>query len=653
MLRSLCPLCLSLTFAASPAAAEVRALLVGVSDYLVLDADLKGPAADVRLMAETLQARGVDPAQITALTSDLAGLNPAIATGAPLRGPIIAAMTALTEAARPGDTVVFYFSGHGAQAPDLSGDEGGGNDEILLPADAAGWKGQIGAVENALVDDELQDWAQGLLSKGVRLVGLIDACHSDTGFRAVGGQGVARGLSEEALSIPQDVVSVQGGAGTPPLTGEFVFLYSSQSDQRSFEYPLADGSEWHGEFTLRLAQVLREAPQASWAQVLRATSDAMVQGAARQLPDGEGTLMQAPVFGEGAVTQRLALAGGALQGGLLEGLNPGDTVAFYAAPAGGRPLGEAQLTRVEARRAALSAPVPDGALWAEVTVPAAPAPLALAAPVRADPADGHDYSGWTAVLPAPSGPPDLVPVLVDGTVALAGADGALDPAGPGSTPRIRPEPGESPAAALARALERAGRSLHLRKMIAALSGRSLTGQPPLSVGYELRPGTPDGGDCGSPGAAVAGLPEAGLQPCDQLWITFTNTSGKALDVSALYFNADFTVTPLWPREGLSNRLAPGESARAGLMIAPGSPPAIEELLLAAVPVDPEGTRVDLTRLVAEDTTRAAGGDSAPESWLAARLAGEDETTRGFSARPAAVMMVRQPVRLAPAPDAAD
>ena len=38
-----------------------------------------------------------------------------------------------------------------------------------------------------------------------------------------------------------------------------MFLYSSQSDQRSFEYPLADGSGWHGEFTLRLAQVLQAA----------------------------------------------------------------------------------------------------------------------------------------------------------------------------------------------------------------------------------------------------------------------------------------------------------------------------------------------------------------------------------------------------------
>ncbi len=54
-------LALAAGLAGSPAAAEVHAVLVGVSDYLVLDADLKGPSNDARLMAETLAARGVDP----------------------------------------------------------------------------------------------------------------------------------------------------------------------------------------------------------------------------------------------------------------------------------------------------------------------------------------------------------------------------------------------------------------------------------------------------------------------------------------------------------------------------------------------------------------------------------------------------------------
>ncbi|HEY6918042.1 MAG TPA: caspase family protein, partial [Tabrizicola sp.] len=268
----------------TPAQAEIRAVVVGVSDYLTLDADLKGPSNDARLMAETLIARGVDPANITVLASDTTGLPANSPTGQPTRDTILQALTTATEASTKGDTIVFTFSGHGAQAPDLSGDEGGGYDELLLPADATGWKGAIGAVENALVDDDLQAWAQTTLTKGIKVIALIDACHSATGFRAVGGQGVAKVIDEAQLGIPDDVTPV-AGTPAPPLEGDFVFLYSSQSDQRSFEYPMPDGT-WHGEFTLRLAQTLRAAPTASWEQILTATTEAMAQGPARQMPDG-------------------------------------------------------------------------------------------------------------------------------------------------------------------------------------------------------------------------------------------------------------------------------------------------------------------------------------------------------------------------------
>lgn len=120
-------------------------MLVGVSDYLTLDADLKGPSNDFRLMAKTLVQRWVDPAGMAVLTAHPTGLPKGMSTGASL----------------------------------------------------------------------------------------------------------------------------------PPLTGDFVFPYSSQSDQRSFKYALADGTTRHGEFTLRLTQVLHDAPSANLAQVLAATCEGM------------------------------------------------------------------------------------------------------------------------------------------------------------------------------------------------------------------------------------------------------------------------------------------------------------------------------------------------------------------------------------------
>jgi metacaspase-1 len=629
---------------ACPAIAEVRAVLVGVSDYEVLDADLKGPANDVRLMAETLVARGVDPVMMAVLTTDPTGLPKGVIADQPKRALILAALSAAAEESKPGDTLVFYFSGHGAQAPDMSGDEGGGYDEILLPADAAGWKGATQAVENAILDDELQALTQKALSRGVKVVGLIDACHSATGFRAIGGEGVARVVEDSALGIPADAASVLGDP-VPPLNGDFVFLYSSQSDQRSFEYPLADGVTWHGEFTLRLAQVLREAPEASWAQVLAAVTATMAQGPARQMPEGEGTLLQAQVFGEGLGQARIAVKGAALAAGLLDGLAKGAEVALYADAAGGEPLAVLPLGEVTARGAKLLGQVPGTAAWAELVSAPPPAPLGLAAPVLADPEDATDYVQWTEALPKPSASPDLVPILVDGTVALANADGVLDPEGPGSTPRITRESGETKAQAVARTLEQAAHGLRLREVLAGATGRSLTGKAPLAMKIALRP---EEGSCDQHGPYAPFDPDAGVAPCDQLWISLTNVSGVTQDISVLYFTADFRVQPIWPTQNLSNRLAPGEFTQVGLQIEPGSTAGLEEIWVLAVPVDPDAPRVDLTRLAVTETTRdLSGPGSAMADWLEGQLAEDGSTSRGFTLKPAPLTMIRQVVRLTP------
>lgn len=85
----------------TPAQAEIRAVVVGVSDYLTLDADLKGPSNDARLMVETLIARGVSPARITVLTSDSTGLPAGATTGQPTHDAILAALTTAGAASAP------------------------------------------------------------------------------------------------------------------------------------------------------------------------------------------------------------------------------------------------------------------------------------------------------------------------------------------------------------------------------------------------------------------------------------------------------------------------------------------------------------------------------------------------------------------------
>ncbi|SEC78057.1 Caspase domain-containing protein [Rhodobacter sp. 24-YEA-8] len=656
----------SLLFWSTTLHADTRAVLIGVGDYEYLDADLKGPPNDVRLMAEVLSGRGIAPEAMTILTTDPANLPEGATIAAPTRAGIFAALDQAAADAAPGDTLVFYFSGHGSQAPDLNGDEGGGYDEIFLPMDAKNWRGEIGMVENAIIDDELNLWARALLARDVKLVGIIDACHSATGFRAIDpdpAAGVARSLPPDALGIPDDLPPVPF-TGAAELSGDFVFLYSSQSDERSFEYPLGDTGIWHGEFTLRLAQVLASAEDATWQQVLAATSDAMIQGVARQLPDAEGSLLQERVFGEGAGTARYRITGSVLQAGLLQGFAEGGEIVLFASGAGGESIGSVTLGKVGAREAKISDPLPQVAkgatIWAAPGRLPDPVPLTLANLVRADPEDGLDYSLWDAAVaaaprPVPGAVPDLVPVLTDGLLALAGPDAVLDARGPGTSPRVVVTGGETEADALERVLSTMAHATRLRDVLSQAAGRGFTKTEVISVAIERRPGTEitdpaQGASCsGKAGAGAAHDPAQGVNGCDQLWLTLTNRSGKAQDVTVLYLASDMEVLPIWPSQNIVNRIAPGEAARVGLQIDPVSHAGVEEIWILAVPMnETHALRTDLTPLASATLRGTAEGGSDAALWLESQIAPKDETSmRGFSTKPADLTMIRQIVRLNP------
>lgn len=646
---------------AAEAAAAVRALLVGVSTYDHLEGvDLRGPRNDVALLAAALVERGVEPSAITVLADGAAGLDPAIATGRPTREGILAAMGSLAAASGAGDTVIFYYSGHGSQAPDGDGDEGGGWDEIFLPADVKGWSGRRGLVENALVDDELNDWARSVLATGAVLVGIIDACHSGTGFRALDGAGVARDLAPERLGVP----GLPPGPAAPPvprredaaLPGSFAFLYAAQADQRAFEYPLgpvADPASWHGEFTRALVAALTLAPDLSWGALFAAASDAMrrdATGRPAQTPDAEGTALDAPVIGAGAGGgRRLRITGETLSAGLLHGIDPGAVVAVYAGPAGGAPLGHATVVQAEATRAVLA---PEAGLvlperaHAELVSPGAPPPLRISAPRRAEAGDGADYAPFLAALAAlrdsveaefDAPAFDLGLVLAEGMLVLTGPDGVVDPRGPGSSPRIAAADAGELAALLSRAarVERLRRALSLAERAAARSF-SVFG-PPVAVEIEREPRATGGPDCA---AAATGPAERPVDPaarpldhCDVLRLHLSNGSRRAQDVTVLYVDRSFRVSVLWPLPGQGNRLEAGTGRSVALQLLNAEGIALEELIVIAVPAVEGAPRTDLSHL-ADDVATRGGMESATGDFLAAAI-DPDRASRGFGALPAA------------------
>lgn len=139
------------------------ALCVGINDYPGLESDLRGCVNDAtdwyhRLISAGYQVRTLLDGQATC-------------------GAIVSELTRMVALAkRPGDRVVFTYSGHGTWVPDVSGDEADQRDEALVCYD----HDQGGL----LLDDTLQTIFAGLRIGAGGLI-LSDSCHSGTMARSM------------------------------------------------------------------------------------------------------------------------------------------------------------------------------------------------------------------------------------------------------------------------------------------------------------------------------------------------------------------------------------------------------------------------------------------------------------------------------------
>jgi len=146
-----------------------KALLIGIN-YLGKSAQLNGCINDANNMKHFLTTKfgfSDAPGKMIVLTDDQKEK-----LKRPTRKNMINAMKWLVNDCKPGDSLFFYFSGHGGQAKDLDGDEVDGYDETILPVDFE----QSGEI----IDDEMNAIMVKPLPEGVRLTALFDSCHSGT-----------------------------------------------------------------------------------------------------------------------------------------------------------------------------------------------------------------------------------------------------------------------------------------------------------------------------------------------------------------------------------------------------------------------------------------------------------------------------------------
>jgi hypothetical protein len=647
---------------------RIRAVLVGVSDYLYLDADLIGPANDVGLMAEMVLGRGVAPADVTILAEETAILPATVpggvTRGLPNRETILNAFETALNASKPGDTILFYFSGHGAQAPDLDGDEGGGLDEIFLPRDAKGWNGAIGSVENAILDDEFRAFALRAGRSGVRLIAILDACHSGTGFRALpSGDKYASGararyIAPQALNIPDDPpgyhsapeadaasagdkAAPKGGSAEPaPLDqdlGDFVFLYAAQSDERAFEYDF--GGQWHGDFTRSLVHVLNTTANVSYQQAVAAAVEVMASrtGHIVQSPDLEGTLAESPVFGGGpaAGQMRIPVDGTRLMAGALDNLTIGSVVELFADKVSDQIAGRARVDAVRAREADIAylEPFPKVRVTsARVADRAIDLSLQVSLTEDAARAVDHHVSGGmraliaasdTPLITGPNGTASHILHWTGDTFVLTGADGIVDPSGPGSSPRPwRLGQGDA-VTALSLGLDNALRVARLNRALNGVSkpaagpmGLSLAGlgagsSRGIEAGFQIEKGQARGRRCRGFGDISPVVSRARVSHCDILEITLKNPSLSRQDVTVLYIDTQSRIDVLWPRSNLSNRLDSGAEKRLKFALThagAGDDVSAESLIILSVPAEPGTPRVVFDALAGGASTDRGEGD---------------------------------------------
>lgn len=335
---------------------QVRALLVGVSTYPSQPAELQlqdGPANDVQLFGNYLRKRGVAKADITILSDKVPGAV------APTRHEILAGLSRLAEQARPGDTVVLMFSGHGSQQPTRQGTriEPDGLDQVFLPQDAGSWDGAPRRVQNAITDDEIGDALDQLRARGAFVWAIFDTCHAGTLTSALLDSGRARllapvrpGLSAAALQATREEAPTLRSASMdlpwprfelPAVAAGYVAFFASQREQVAGQVQVRVGrtSTSYGRFTWTLVQALESRPAASYRQVMEMVRVGYQDmGVLETTPAYEGTALDSRVLGDAAnpVVQWPVREGDGqlhLDAGLLQGIRVGSVLSLVAGPA--------------------------------------------------------------------------------------------------------------------------------------------------------------------------------------------------------------------------------------------------------------------------------------------------------------------------------
>jgi len=235
--------CAAFLLAGSSVFADTYAVCVGINDYPTskneagedVDSDLNGCVNDAKSMVDLLQAKFNVPADHIKLLTD------GDATG----DGFVAAVKWLIDVAKPGDQIVFSYSGHGARLDDATAE--GGKESCIVLSDFQVVPGNI-----------FKAVSRNLADAGVSSTFVFDSCFSGGMSRPDMGEfkikrkslGDIRMKDVKGIKNRKDFMGMQARSkAVKEDKGQYVFLFAGKDDQPTIDITLKDQPA-HGLFTM-------------------------------------------------------------------------------------------------------------------------------------------------------------------------------------------------------------------------------------------------------------------------------------------------------------------------------------------------------------------------------------------------------------------
>lgn len=283
------------------AAPRVFGLFVGVAEYKYAKGrvpqgkieDLGGAPNDIAALKATIEPRIGLARSVTLLNQDAT------------RAAILQAFNHMVADAAAGDTLLFYYTGHGARVFDQSGKQLSGYSSTIVPYDAR--NPDLPASKGGdILDNELREMIAAASALGVNVVTIFDSCNSGTATRSpwVEPETIRMRFAPDlVVAEPMQQTAVPslplGEQVSSDKRGYIVHLAAAPDGKAAIERRIDD--RWRGDFTEALVRTLNELPaDASYRELLDGVKIKLRQ----RLREEANTRVMTDIRGEGALDQR-------------------------------------------------------------------------------------------------------------------------------------------------------------------------------------------------------------------------------------------------------------------------------------------------------------------------------------------------------------